>query len=277
MAGSGSLLLARDNGVALRPGMTIRINNVPTMNTHYLITSVSFGEQITDPVSVEFRTPERLEVKGKQAKIPMLPIGKTYQSEYFQPSPRIGATAVGAPIFNELPPPLVSVGTTANPVGPLTSVMLPNARRPYFPLNENTLYKAYENKAYPFSNSSQVSVVGNIDLFNRPVVVRRTDNSIQCPTMSTYIHETVIGSATVFVLLEKLWCVNGSPVILTDMQAITKYNSELVHHGIFATRANALGFNAILVNMQHDVLSVRFPKSYKQIWDGTAPQVSRCG
>ncbi len=164
--GEGSLVVARDNGVQLRPGMTIRINNIPTSNGYFLITSVSFSEQTTDPVSVQFRTPEPLEINGKKPKIPQLPIGKVFSSEYPTREPRLGATTVGLPVFNETVPPFVAAGTTINRTGPQAASALPNARRPYnYPI---------ENKGnYEFSllgltvPSNDVFQVGNIDIFKQ--------------------------------------------------------------------------------------------------------------
>lgn len=166
LEGSGSLLVARDNGVQLRPGMTIRINNVPNMSSFYLITSVSFGEQITDPVAVEFRTPERLKVNGKEPKIPQLPIGKKFSSEYFQPSPRLGVTSVGRPIFGERTPKFVGVGTTINPVGPQNIAKIPNSRRlKTYPVSQSELLYLKDSKLIP----EDILVTGNIDCHNRPI------------------------------------------------------------------------------------------------------------
>lgn len=273
MAGDGSLLVARDNGVRLRPGMTIRINNVPTMNQFYLITSVSFGEQITDPVSVEFRTPERLEVNGKPTKIPQLPVGKIFESQYYQPSPRIGATTVGQPVFNETTPPFVGIGTTINPIGPKNVGKIPNSRRANFYPSTEAEFKYFKISTL---TASDVLVSGNIDCLNRPVYVTASDDSSQCATIVPHIYETIVESETIFVITERLWCSGGVPTILSTAAAETKYESEDLHHGYFGTLAKAQAYVKILVLIQKEVIKTRFPHSWEKIWNGTAQQIGSC-
>jgi hypothetical protein len=189
LEGSGNLLVARDNGVQLRPGMTIRINNVPTMSSFYLITSVTFGEQITDPVSIEFRTPERLKVNGKEPKIPQLPIGKIFNSNYFQPSPRLGATTVGRPIFNETTPQFIGVGTTINPVGPQNISKIPNSRRlRTYPNTKAELLSFKGSGLVP----EDILVGGNIDCYNRPISLEYEYGALLGPTLNPHIYPTVI-------------------------------------------------------------------------------------
>jgi hypothetical protein len=189
LEGSGNLMVARDNGVQLRPGMTIRINNVPTMSSFYLITSVTFGEQITDPVSVEFRTPERLKVNGKEPKIPQLPIGKIFNSSYFQPSPRLGATTVGRPVFNETTPQFVGVGTTINPVGPQNIAKIPNSRRlRTYPNTKAELLSFKGSGLVP----EDILVGGNIDCYNRPISLEYEYGALLGPTLYPHIYSTVV-------------------------------------------------------------------------------------
>jgi hypothetical protein len=185
LEGQGNLLVARDNGVQLRPGMTIRINNVPNMSKFYLITSVSFGEQITDPVAVEFRTPERLKVNGKEPKIPQLPVGKKFDSQYFQPSPRLGSTTVGLPIFNERTPEFVGVGTTINPVGPQNVAKIPNSRRlQTYPISKEELLSFKDSKLIP----ADILVAGNIDCYNRPISLEYEYGTLAGPTLYPHVY-----------------------------------------------------------------------------------------
>jgi hypothetical protein len=189
LEGSGNLLVARDNGVQLRPGMTIRINNIPTMSSFYLITSVSFGEQTTDPVAVEFRTPERLKVNGKEPKIPQLPVGKIFNSSYFQPSPRLGATTVGRPVFNETTPQFVGVGTTINPVGPQNIAKIPNSRRlRTYPNTKAELLSFKGSGLIP----EDILVGGNIDCYNRPISLEYEYGALAGPTLYPHIYSTVV-------------------------------------------------------------------------------------
>jgi hypothetical protein len=273
MAGEGSLLVKRDNGVALRPGMTIRINNVPTMNNFYLITSVSFGEQITDPVSVQFRTPERLEVNGKPPKIPALPVGKIYQSEYFQPSPKLGVTSVGLPTFNDKPPSFVAAGSTINSTGPQTASVLPNARRPQvYPTKIVEFYNITNPSLSP--NPEHIIESGNIDLWNRPIIVTKSDNSSFCATSRPHVYK--IPDENVYVVVERIWCDTGVPVTLSIEDAVEKYNTQNVHHGMFSTLSSAKKYIPVLIKTQKEVVKERFPKSYLRIWNGTAEPINRC-
>jgi hypothetical protein len=189
LEGDGSLLVARTNGVQLRPGMTIRINNVPNMSKFYLITSVSYGEQITDPVSVEFRTPERLKVNGKEPKIPQLPIGKIFNSEYFQPSPRLGVTSVGLPSFNERTPQFSGVGTTINPVGPQNVARIPNSRRlQTYPISKSDLNSFKGYNLIP----ADILVAGNIDCYNRPISLEYEYGALAGPTLNPHVYSTTV-------------------------------------------------------------------------------------
>lgn len=266
LEGSGNLLVARDNGVQLRPGMTIRINNVPTMSSFYLITSVAFGEQITDPVSVEFRTPERLKVNGKEPKIPQLPIGKIFNSSYFQPSPRLGATTVGRPIFNETTPQFVGVGTTINPVGPQNVAKIPNSRRlRTYPNTKAELLYFKGSGLVP----EDILVGGNIDCYNRPISLEYEYGALAGPTLYPHIYSTVVAGEPVFVVTERLWCDNV-PTVLTTAQAETKYETEDLHHGIFGTEAKAKKYIEILILVQKQVIKHRFPKSAESILNRTA-------
>jgi|688.fasta_scaffold232562_2 hypothetical protein len=276
MAGDGSLLVSRNNGVALRPGMTIRINSIPTMNIFYLITGVSYGEQITDPVSVQFRSPERLEVNGKPAKIPQLPVGKIFDSKYFTESVRLGDTAVGSPIFNETTPPFVASGTTLNPVGPQTAGVIPNSRRiDVYPRSQFELAMFGDaNRGLP--NPNHILEGGNIDCWNRPVVVTNSDNLTFCATIRPHIYTKTVMGDTIYVITERIWCVSGVPTTLSTEDAETRYNTQGVHHGIFGNITSAQRYIPILVRIQKLVIKERFNESYQSIWNGRAPLVTRC-
>jgi len=58
---TGSIVVDRLNGTSLRPGMTIRLQGIPTFEKFYLISAVTYDHFGTDPVQVELRTPEREE------------------------------------------------------------------------------------------------------------------------------------------------------------------------------------------------------------------------
>jgi len=57
---TGSMNVAREVGMSMRPGMTIKLSGIPTMEGYYLINSVEFDPLAGTPVAVGFRSPERL-------------------------------------------------------------------------------------------------------------------------------------------------------------------------------------------------------------------------
>lgn len=273
MEGSGSLVVARDNGVQLRPGMTIRINNVPTLSGYFLITGVTFSEQTTDPVAVEFRTPERLKVNGKEPKIPSLPVGKVAFGEYYTKSNRLGPTTVGLPIFNEIEPRFVSAGTTLNTTGPQSASALPSARRPY-------LYPIENKGNYEFSllgltvPTVAIFETGNIDLWNRPLAL--VEDGLKRNIVTTIMYAKEDETLSGWVLIERVWCDEGTVVILSEEDAALKYESENLHHGIFSTKEYANRFLFAITNQQKEIIKKRFPHSYDLILAGTAKIDGRC-
>lgn len=292
MESEGSAIVARDNGVALRPGMTIRINNIPYVQKYYVITSVNFEEQVTDPVSVEFRTPERLEVNGNPAKITPLPIGKIVNSEYFSTKSNImGVSSVGMPIYNDTQPAEVSVGTTPFPIGEETKARLPNSRR----LASHPTLKEEINLIVPKPLLSATSTIdrnnfveaGNIDMWNRPLLpsTYKTETLTKCRTLSMFYYSTTViyeeQTVNVYAILERLFCVDGAVMELSEEEAIEKYESESIHHGIFYQTAGLDRVNAYMyVLIQAQMLTVlkRFPSNGKEIWSGSAeiPERNRC-
>jgi hypothetical protein len=65
----GSVNLERASGVALRPGMSVFVDNYPTFEGLYLIDSVEYDHLGTGPVRVSFRSPEREEKEIKQLEV----------------------------------------------------------------------------------------------------------------------------------------------------------------------------------------------------------------
>ena len=288
MEAEGSAIVARDNGVALRPGMTIRINNIPNVQKYYLITEVSFAEQVTDPVTINFRTPERLEVNGKKLKIPQLPVGKKYDSDYFQPSPRIMGTAtVGLPVFSDTTPKFVGTGTTQYPTGQDIRARMPNARRPAeHPYGIDAI-----NLIIPNSNisSNLFLEVGNIDMWNRPLFSKNETavSSTTCRTLSMLVHEKTIEGQPYYVIAERLFCSDGAVVHLSEEDAVIKYESENVHHGIFKKIYNSEDtldyvnkYIEVLIKSQELTVMKRFPSNGAEIWAASEnpeiPERYRC-
>lgn len=292
MEAEGSALVARDNGVGLRPGMTVRINNVPHMQKYYLITSVSFQEQVTDPVSIEFRTPERLEVNGKPAKIKPLPIGKKFSSEYFRTRPNIMATAtVGLPVFNDTQSGFVSVGTTPMPVGEEIKAQLPNSRRKtQHPISQKEIKLIVPSSDYPKAyliTPESFIEAGNIDMWDRPLFDSSMTQNYgdKCRTLSMLKYVTtvdVLGSPTdATVIVEKLFCQDGTVFELSDEDAIQLYQEENKHHGIFPLTIDSETIDAymhVLIEAQFLTVLKRFPNNGLKIWLGSIdlPEQSRC-
>lgn len=273
MEGEGSLVVARDNGVRLRPGMTIRINNIPTMNKYYLITEVSFSEQVTEPVSVSFRTPERLKTsEGKEPKIPQIPIGKTFPSAVGAVRPMIGATSIGLPISNVTPPPFNKMEVQTSLLGPSGSGLLPSARKTYFEydnlndVNNSVFLTSRVQQGLGISSPGIPVQIGNIDLWNRPVYpsVEETYPEYSCVTSVLHFYEDITEGK--FVILERLWCVSGVPQILSTVDAENKYLTEGIFHGKFSTLSDAQKYSKAIIAIQKEIVEARFPKSYKEIW-----------
>jgi len=283
MESEGSATVDRDNGVALRPGMTIRINNIPNVQKYYIITSVSFDEQTTDPVSIQFRTPERLEVNGKQPKITPLPIGKKFNSEYFDTQPNIMTSGtVGRPIFNELSPERIPIGTTPSPIGEQNKSNIPNSKRQTkHPINKAEIIDV--NADITNIDASDFLEAGNIDMWNRPFFdsdVKETTFE-SCRTLSMEVYQTTFGGQSVYVIIEKLFCNSGSVVELSSQDAIDFYEAQNQHHGIMPI---AVGLQKVqdymkfLIDMQFLVVLKRFPNNGLKIWLGTVSlaEKNRC-
>ena len=287
MESEGSALVDRDNGVSLRPGMTIRINNIPNVEKYYIITSVSFEEQTTDPVAVQFRTPERLEVNGKPAVIKPLPIGKKFKSEYFSTKPNVMTSgSLGRPIFNELSPTRVAIGTTVKPSGQQSKANLPNSRRlTKHPISKKEIISI--SPAIKNIDTSDFVQAGNIDVWNRPLFgsdMKEASGS-KCRTLSMQIYTTtvLVNSVTtnVYVIIEKLFCQSGSIVELNSQDAIDFYEAENKHHGIILATSGmqkAKNYMNVLIQQQYLTVQKRFPKNGLKIWLGQVnlPAQNRC-
>jgi hypothetical protein len=292
MESEGSAIVHRDNGVGLRPGMTIRINNIPNVQKYYVITSVSFQEQVTDPVAVEFRTPERLEVNGKPAKIKPLPIGKIVNSEYFSTKSNImGVSSIGMPNYNDTQPTEIPVGTTPFPIGEQTKARLPNSRRlSSHPISKEEIKLIVPKPLLIFAaviDKNNFIQAGNIDMWNRPLLpsTYKEQTLTKCRTLSMFVHSTTViyqdETFDVYVVLERLFCVDGVVVELSEAEAINKYESESIHHGIFYQTAGLNRVNAymyVLIEAQMLTVLKRFPSNGKDVWSGAAviPDRNRC-
>lgn len=279
MEASGSLQVSRRNGVQIRPGMTIRINNIPNMSGYYLVTSVTFEEQTTNPVGIEFRTPERLRKEdGEEQEIPMLPVGRIFQSDSFIKKNIFGASAVGEVTRSEIPPFGMATGTTTESFGHRTAIKLPNSRRTNLYPDLSIIFSSKEsaskyiphgispdNAAAILENTTPLQL-GNIDLYNRPLYLKvNADGSKRVITSLIHVYEEAPG---VYALCERVWCSMGTTVLLEPFEAENLYVSGNIHHGVFDNPLGANLYASIMEKIDRDVLKKRFPKSYKKILSG---------
>lgn len=221
--GNGSMSLNRQNATQLRPGMTTKIEGIPNMSGYYLITDVSFLDMAADPVSVTFRTP----VKDPEKENPKeLALGSTYQQT-------ITSSGTKFKLLNTNT--VAKDSTGAARTSPWLSDArlrpLPSAASPYlYPrMAKANLTKLY-NKSSIFGPKAEEStleentlvVPGNIDLWNRPVLIG-ADGIVKTLFSTSY----TIGSSAPFkvVILPTIFTENGSPVQKTPAQALAKYNA----------------------------------------------------
>ena len=283
MEASGSLQVSRRNGVQIRPGMTIRIKNIPNMSGYYLVTSVTFEEQTTNPVGIEFRTPERLRKEdGEEPEIPMLPVGKVFQSDSFIQRKIFGASAVGEVSKFEIPPLGAATGTTTESFGHKTAVKLPNSRRTNMYPNLERIFSSKEsaakylphgmNPTYAAEVLQNMTTIelGNIDIYNRPLYLNTNpDGSKRVFTSIIHIYEQ---APDIYALCERVWCSMGTTVLLETFEAAWLYSIDNIHHGVFNSLEGAKIYVSIMSKIDREVLKKRFPKSYKQILAGNITQ-----
>lgn len=283
MEASGSLTVSRRNGVQLRPGMTIRINNIPNMDGYYLITAVNFSEQTTDPVGIEFRTPERLRTEdGKEPKIDLLPIGRIFRSDMVPSRPIFGASAVGEVSRAELSPIGQATGSTIESFGDRTSIRIPNSRRPDIYPDIVDMFESKRLMQYLPSgmNISQVKSIlapatliasGNMDLYNRPLMIISGTTGKRVVTSLLHVYEDIIIGN--FVLCERVQCSGGIGTLLTPEESEIFYMTTGIHCGIWSTEKSAKLYKQVMEKYHQEILKKRFPKSYKKIIKGDISSV----
>lgn len=232
--GDGSIVVDRQNGTQIRPGMTAYVGNVPSLNGYYLIDSVSFSDRTPDPVTVSFRKPT---LEPKEAK--ELPVGVRFlQTNAERPIP----TRVTNQKGNKPVPPAVNGA--------------------YFPLpTELTEYSF--SSVYPRMKSGLLSV-GNIPLYSRPILTvdgePKTTFSItifQKPDLTINYNGWKPGNTA--VLITPIWTVGGFAVQLTEAQAIAKYLSDGLFLAKLDSPTNATKYADFIHRQQIEILRVRFP------------------
>jgi len=232
--GDGSIVVDRQNGTQIRPGMTAYVGDVPSLNGYYLIESVSFSDRTPDPITVNFRKPT-LEPKEEKE----LPVGVAFlQTNADRPIPTRVTTKIGN---TPMPPP-------------------PNGA--YFPLPTPSTEYDFAS-TYPRMKSGVISI-GNIPLYSRPVLTvngePKTTFSItvfQKPDLTINLNGWKPGNTA--VLITPIWTVGGFAVELTEAEAIAKYLSDGLFLAKLDSLANASKYADFIHRQQAEILRVRFP------------------
>lgn len=232
--GDGSIVVDRQNGTQIRPGMTAYVGNVPSLNGYYLIDSVSFSDRTPDPVTVSFRKPT-LEPKEEKE----LPVGvKFLQTNAERPIP----TRVTNKKGSKPKPPAVNGA--------------------YFPLPTSATEYNFSS-TYPRMKSGLISV-GNIPLYSRPVLTvaaePKTTFSItifQKPDLSINYNGWKPGNTA--VLITPIWTFGEFAAELTEEEAIAKYLSDGLFLAKLDSEANAAKYADLIHRQQIEILRIRFP------------------
>jgi hypothetical protein len=241
--GSGSIIVDRQNGVQIRPGMTALIGNVYGLSGYYLIESVSFDDRSPDPVTVSFRKP----TKDPQ-EIQQLRVGQRFLStdQTTAIGTRISAQSnqpVDARIF-DLPD--ASNRTNRYPRMRIANISLSIPGWPKSSFEENPVVST-----------------GNIDIWERPVL-----QSADGPktTYSITAEPFEEGGKWRAYLVTPIWN-NGSGgvVELSESAAISKFQSDNKFLALVtgSTRksciSNARDYGKLISIQQEQVLKKRFP------------------
>lgn len=230
----GSCSVERISGTQIRPGMTAYVGTVPNMSGYCLVESVSFNEMVPDPVAVSFRTLTRDEEKDT---IKLLPIGKTYQQTSIVGDP-ILTTKQAAKLKTGIP--VTNQKTDKRIIGDNQPIATNGYRYPIMPRANITktwgslIALPSDAKENSTNDLNSLIIVGNIDLWNRPIYLVR--NAANTKTLgyhtlySTSITE-VAGSEYRTIILPTIYTVNGAAVIKTPAEVIAKYNADGGYQG----------------------------------------------
>jgi hypothetical protein len=227
--GDGSIIVDRQNGTQIRPGMTAYVGNVPNLSGYYLVDSVSFSDRTPDPVTVSFRKPTK-----EPKDIKDLRIGE-----------RFFATSVGAPIGT-----IVSQKTSTSVASsPLPGEIIP-------------LPNASEQNRYP--RIASVTSYGNVPMYSRPIL--NTSTGAQTVGAVSFFQKSDLSIRTgnfqagdSVVIIPTIWTVSGQPSQITKGAAIEKYLSD----GLFIAKLNnpesINRFISLVNRQQYEVLKNRYP------------------
>ena len=278
-AGDGSCTVLRTNGTQLRPGMTAYVGNVPNMSGYYLITDVTFNELTGDPVSVSFRTPQKDDTKEA---IKDLPIGAVYQQTYIsnvdivKPRAPLSAKALTSVAFDKstgLDKRILPLPTQSSPYS-YPTMKVANITQTY-PFLRSQIFGAVKPEKESTLEIETLAVIGNLDLYNRPVLAQRNGSSknIEFKTLNSITITFESGSEWLSVIVPRIYTINSQAVELTVQQAVNLYetnggwNGSAKHLGVLrgSTRmnsiANARDYAWLLSWQQNHTLFKRLTKS----------------
>ena len=267
-AGNGSCLVERFNGVQIRPGMTAYVGYVPNSSGYYLIESVSFKEMTPDPVAVGFRTLTRDE---ETETIKLLPLGEKYQ-QTFVTGDRLRTTKETARSVSGRPI------TNVSPDKRITGNNLPTEAEPYrYPAMEyanisRTYASTYGRIPESTNDRNSVIITGNIDLWNRPIVLAVSNGkTVGYHTLFSIEYIYAEGTSFKAAVLPTVFTQDGGGVIRSADEVIAKYiadggySGSAKHLGIVegATRQDAVlngrDYGLLLSRQQSLIIEKRFP------------------
>jgi|LakMenE01Jun11ns_1017448.scaffolds.fasta_scaffold9930674_2 hypothetical protein len=267
-AGNGSCLVERFNGVQIRPGMTAYVGYVPNSSGYYLVESVSFKEMTPDPVAVGFRTLTRDEEKEA---IRLLPLGQTYQQTFTRNAP-LRTTKEAA--RNELGKPIVNPSKDKR----ITGNNFPTQEDPLrYPDMEyanisRTYASTYGKIPKSTNNRNSVILTGNIDLWNRPIVLSVSNGkTVGYHTLFSVEYVYAEGSSFKAAVLPTVFTEDGVAVIKTYDEVVAKYLADGGYSGSAKYLAiieggsrqdavlNGRDYGLLLSIQQSGVIEERFP------------------
>ena len=212
----GSCTVEKISGTQIRPGMTAYVGNIPNMSGYYLVDSVSYNEMSPDPVSINFRTPNRDEEKYKKKD---LPVGIKYIQTYADIA--IAVKAVQTKTKNKAGQSAAGIRQDAR-MFPYPQAAGQLDRYPRMEYADLTIaYPAFINlitngKPTEKSTGDRNSLIyaGNLDLYTRPVL---PDGNNEPKTIYSLTITEQYGSEYRAILLPLIYTEGGV--------AVTKENS----------------------------------------------------
>jgi len=207
----GSCTVERISGTQIRPGMTAYVGNIPNMSGYYLVDSVSYNEMSPDPVSVNFRTPNRDEEKYKKKD---LPVGIKYIQTYADIA--IAVKAVQTKTKNKAGQSAAGIRQDAR-MFPYPQAAGQLDRYPRMEYADLTIaYPAFINlitngKPTEKSTGDRNSLIyaGNLDLYTRPVL---PDGNNEPKTIFSLTITEQYGSEYRAIILPLIYTENGLAV-----------------------------------------------------------------